>query len=93
LLISKNEIPELRQSLINGKIDGSKYEGECACLKGTIANVKHCSYKKIPGLVANAHEPSEQWFLQIKQGDNMENSNVVKLTVQWLDEFVNYLNT
>ena len=92
LLFAKNEIPALRQALIDGKINGSAYEGECACLKGTIANAMHCDYNAMPGLVADISEPSEQWFLQIQIGMKPETSNVVKITVSWIDEFVELLN-
>ena len=87
LLMNRLEVSGLKKALIEGRIDGTKYEGECACLKGTIANVKECLIEKIPGMVKNVNEPSEQWFLQIKKGDNLENSNVIKKTVEWIEEF------
>ena len=37
------EVPTLLQALRDGKIDGSTYTGECACLVGTLANARHCS--------------------------------------------------
>ena len=49
-----------------GKINGSQYQGECACLVGTIANVKGVS---IDSYTANQSNPAEQWFLMIKEGD------------------------
>lgn len=91
LLMSQAEIPGLKKSLIEGRVDGSKYEGDCACLKGTIANVKGCSVEDA-GLVKNVSEPSEQWFLQINEGDTAETSVVVKLTLKWIEEFEHYLN-
>src|SRR3990167_7046001 len=30
LLFAKNEVPALRQAIVDGKIDGSTYEGDCA---------------------------------------------------------------
>ncbi len=92
LLKAKTEISGLRDFLINGQIDGTKYEGECACLKGSIANIKNCHYTKIPLIKADSSEPSEIWFLQIKKGMTPENSEIVKLTVAWIDEFLSFLN-
>src|SRR5947209_2201134 len=34
----KAEVPFLREKLITGQVDGSKYIGDCACLLGTLAN-------------------------------------------------------
>jgi uncharacterized protein YjbI with pentapeptide repeats len=91
LLMNQSEIPGLKKALINGRIDGTKYEGDCACLKGTIANVKGCTTYDA-GLIRDVNEPSEQWFLQIQKEQTPENSNVVKLTVEWIEEFERYAN-
>src|SRR3990167_6423351 len=34
----KGELPFLRDKLIKGEVDGTQYEGSCACLIGTLAN-------------------------------------------------------
>lgn len=78
--------------MIDGKINGTKYEGDCACLKGTIHNAKACDWKE-SGLIRNVSEPSEQWFLQIAEKQTPENNNVVKLTVDWINEFETLLNS
>jgi hypothetical protein len=62
----KSEVPMLIQKIKEGKIDGSKYEGDCACLKGTLANSKGVSYKTTQ---PNSNDPSEQWFMMIREGD------------------------
>jgi hypothetical protein len=92
LLHAKNEILGLRLALIEGRVDGSTYEGECACLVGTIANVKHCAYDSIEALKPDSNRPAERFFLAIKKGDTPENNQASKLAVEWLDEFVASLN-
>jgi len=85
----KTEIAGLFKAMWDGKIDGSKYSGECACLKGTLANVKGCGVGALGdfGLACNSDEPSEKWFMAIRIGDNPENNRVSKLTVAWIEEF------
>jgi len=62
------EVPALIEALKAGKVNGSTYEGECACLVGTIANARKCNYAKIPGLTPNSHRPAEAFFTAIKPG-------------------------
>jgi hypothetical protein len=40
---NKMEVTGLIAAMREGRIDGSVYSGECACLKGTLANVKGIS--------------------------------------------------
>lgn len=63
---NRNEVPGLVAALREGRINGSQYEGECACLIGTIANVRGCDYTQLDHSVSH---PAEQWFMQIKPGD------------------------
>ena len=87
LLDSQNEIEGLKQALISGKINGSTYEGECACLVGTLANIKHCDYRKLELIKPNASRPAERWFLGIQKGDTPENSTIAKITLEWIEYF------
>jgi len=85
----KNEVIGLYKSMLDGKIDGSKYEGECACLKGTLAKVNGC---KLDGLnkfeiKCDSSDPSERWFMGISPGDTPDNNSVSKITVEWIKEF------
>jgi uncharacterized protein YjbI with pentapeptide repeats len=75
LLNLKKEVPALRKSLIAGRVNGSQYEGDCACLIGTLANAdggldKVCS--AIPFYQMGTENPGEAWFLNIREGDTPE---------------------
>jgi hypothetical protein len=37
------EVPTLLAKVRAGEVDGSVYEGVCACLLGTIANARGCA--------------------------------------------------
>jgi hypothetical protein len=91
LLRAPHEIAGLRLALVGGRVDGSAYEGVCACLVGTIANVRGKPYKELNGISPNSSRPAEQWFLGIKKGDTPETNQISALTVGWLDEFVGLL--
>ena len=88
-----HEVDGLRKAMVDGRIDGSTYEGECACLVGTIANVRQASYDNLGnGISPNSGRPAEQWFMSIKKGDTPETNNVSKITVEWIDEFQQLLS-
>ena len=81
------EIPSLRQSLIDGKINGTCYEGECACLVGTIAIIRKCDYGLLEGIKPDGSRPAEKWFYGIKTGDKPEDNYYSRMALEWLDEF------
>jgi len=83
-----NEVPGLRKSLIEGKVDGTTYTGECACLVGTIANVRQCHHSELKELRPNSERPAERWFLAILEGHTPENNPVAKITLEWIDEWM-----
>jgi hypothetical protein len=92
LLRAPNEAQGVRDALIAGRVDGSVYEGECACLVGTIGKVRGVAYSDLGhGLKPDAGRPAEQWFMAIKRGDTPGSSSVVKITVEWVDEFLGLL--
>ena len=84
----KKELPGLRKALIEGRVDGSQYEGECACLIGTLANLdggltEVCS--AIPYYEKDAANPGETWFLAISEGDTPKNNEFSKHAVMLID--------
>ena len=62
-----------RQSKESGErliLNGSVYEGECACLVGTIAKCRHESVEDLTiDLVPDSSRLAEMWFLGINEGD------------------------
>jgi hypothetical protein len=83
-----SEVEGLRQALIDGKVNGSHYEGKCACLVGTIANVRGCNYKTLGALKPNSCRPSEIFFLGINEGDTPETNKISKQALIWIDEWI-----
>ncbi len=91
-----NELEHLRESLIAGKIDGTAYSGECACLAGTIA--KHRGIEKISsgdeikenGITfhVDSSSPREVWFMNIPKGDTPETNQCAKFALEWIDEAI-----
>jgi hypothetical protein len=57
------EVPFLIVALKAGKVNGSTYEGECACLVGTLEN------GGASDLPHAASSPAELWFAAIRTGD------------------------
>ncbi len=74
----KSELGYLKEILMGGKIDGSVYEGECACLVGTLAHGKSKEVEKvceaIPFYEKGTQNMGETWFLAIHKGDTPENN-------------------
>jgi hypothetical protein len=92
LLRAPKEIVAVRSALVEGRVNGSVYSGACSCLVGTIATARGVEYRELgSGIEPNSSRPAEQWFMQIKEGDTPENSSAVKLTVEWVDEFLELL--
>lgn len=84
------EVRELRQALIEGRVDGSCYEGECACLVGTIANIRHTTYRDMPGIIPDSNRPIERFFLGISKGDTPATNQCSALVVEWIDEWLTH---
>jgi hypothetical protein len=82
------EVPGLLAEVKAGRIDGSCYAGTRSCLKVTIAKVRHESVYEIPGLELDASEPAERWFMGMSPGHTPEISQVARITVSWIEEWM-----
>ena len=76
------------KALNEGRVDGSTYQGECACLVGTIANVRGVSYQNLGPLVPNLFRLAESWFLGIRKGSTPENHAMARITRDWIEEWL-----
>jgi uncharacterized protein YjbI with pentapeptide repeats len=88
LLQARKEVPFLRQALIDGKVNGSTYSGECACLCGTIANAQGEGKAGDDLPYADSSSLAERFFLAIREGDKPENNGAAKIALAWIDEFI-----
>ena len=88
LTTARKEIPGLITAMREGRIDGSTYSGECACLVGTIANVRHVSADT---LEQDSSRPAEQWFLMINKGDKPGDDSgggfALQKALEWAEEY------
>ncbi len=82
------EVPALIGALRDGRVDGSTYEGDCACLVGTLANAKEVSYEILDHGASN---PAEQWFAMIRKGDKPGDDSAggfaSKMALEWALEW------
>lgn len=78
----------LRAALVEGRIEGTLYGGECCCLVGTIAKLgNHPNFDTIPNLAPDQTRPAELFAVAIHEGDTPENNPVSKQLIAWIDEF------
>lgn len=90
------EIDGLRQALVEGRIDGSTYSGECACLAGTVANLKviedyngaDINVTDEITFAADSSSPRERWFMGISEGDTPETNRMAAIALEWIDEAI-----
>jgi hypothetical protein len=88
----KAEVPYLRQALLDGKVDGSQYEGDCACLIGTLGKADGGTNKvctAIPFYEKGTHNYGEMWFLNIKEGDTPKNNEFAAHALKLCDMVLN----
>jgi hypothetical protein len=85
---SPAEVPTLLEKIRAGQIDGSCYEGACACLVGTLANARQCDYYDIATIAPNSRRPAEMFFSTISVGDTPETSQPAKLAEGWIADWL-----
>ena len=86
------EVPGLLAAVREGRINGRVYEGDCACLVGTIANER----RKISGgdvdvfrdFRTDGSRPAERWFLAIHKGCTPESWPISRITEGWIVEWM-----
>jgi len=92
MILTQNpaEVGGLVKALEEGRVDGSTYNGECACLVGTIANVRGVPFDQ-SGLKGDSSRPAEQWFLMIRKGDKPTDDTgggfAAKQALEWIAEW------
>jgi len=79
------EVPALIAALKDGRVDGSTYEGGCACLVGTLENAG------ADGLPHEGSSPAESWFAPIskgtKPGDDSEGGFRSAKALEWAESY------
>lgn len=87
LLRAIPELDNLKKAIKEGRIDGSTYEGACACLCGTIEKTKNEELRKTIVDLRDCERPIEMFFGGINRGDTPENSEFSRLALEWIKEF------
>jgi hypothetical protein len=85
---SPAEVPALLMAIRDGRFDGTHYEGECACLVGSIANARSCKYTELEGLRPDANRAAERWALAIRKGDTPATNPVAAITAGWIEKWL-----
>ena len=94
-----NELEALRDALAAGKVDGSSYNGACACLAGTLAHARGVTrishgdvMEALPGtdtaFTAQANSPREAFFTAIRSGDTPETNSASAIALKWTEEAI-----
>jgi hypothetical protein len=83
------EVPALIAAIKEGRVDGSTYSGECACLVGTIANAQGCSVDSLQFTIPkDSSRPAERFFMAIEKGDTPETNGASKVALEWAEAWL-----
>jgi hypothetical protein len=89
LSLNPDEAHGVATALREGRVDGSTYSGDCACLIGTIGNIKGVAGESLPH---NAFDASERWFTMIREGDKPTDETgggfASKMALEWVEEWL-----
>jgi len=94
ILRMPEELEALRAAITEGRIDGSTYSGDCACLAGTLAKARgldgYNGADIINGVTFHAasSSPRENWFTMIRPGHKPETHIAAKLALDWTNEAI-----
>ena len=89
------DVEQLKERIVNGKINGSQYHGECACLIGSLYQIEglrneiEFAKSHIPYYGCGLHNPSEQLFYQIKEGDKPADNQFSKMALDVIEVYLN----
>lgn len=93
LLYAQHEAAGLRKALIEGRVNGQAYEGECGCFVGTIENLRReAGCEVVQVIKRDSSSPIEIWFMLINKGDTPATNQISKMVVEWVEEFMTLLN-
>ena len=88
LASAQGEVAGLIAALREGRINGATYDGSCACLVGTLANVRGVPVRTVD---RGAGRFAEQWFAMIRPGDRPGAGSgggfAARMALDWTLEF------
>ena len=82
------EVPFLIQAIKGGLIEGQMYEGECACLVGTLAKARGVHHNDLEGVTPEYNRPAERFFYAIQEGDTTETSQFSSIALEWCEAWM-----
>ena len=85
---SIEELLEIQKIIEVGKINGSTYTGENACLIGSIANIRKVDYRKMEGIYPDHLSPMEEFFKQIRPKDTPKNNIFSAIALLWIKKHI-----
>ncbi len=88
---ARYEAHGLLSAVREGRINGTCYEGVCACFVGTIARTRGCNYRELQGIVPDPSSHVEALFFAIREGDTPENNPVSAIVAEWIEEFISQI--
>jgi len=85
------ELEFLRDAIRNGKINGSVYDGECACLAGTLSKATGKSwsiFKDDSPIEIDASSTLARFFMGIAEGDTPETNPISAIALKWTNKAI-----